>query len=197
MPIETKSPPHEEISIASPPLPALAAGTRSAGPSWPSLRCGPRTEPDPRCHPRQLQVTADQRGVQLTCRDKGGPYLTPATKDYVIEVRQTLITLAAASLTLRANPTGGALNLAILPAFGMYWRAPRLAIFARAHPNPESIRLDHTVLGIQFRPALTKVFAISMTLRMMATLAGLPTARRCSCLAFRFGLNRIVTRAGR
>lgn len=84
---------------------------------------------------RQLQVMADQLGVQLTRRDHGRLYLTPAAQDYVAEVRRALATLAQASLTLRANPTGGALNLAILPAFGMHWLAPRLARFARLHPE--------------------------------------------------------------
>ena len=84
---------------------------------------------------RQLQVMADQLGVALTCRDQGRLTLTPAARDYVAEVRRALTGLAAASLTLRANPTGGALNLAILPAFGMHWLAPRLADFARKHPE--------------------------------------------------------------
>ena len=84
---------------------------------------------------RQLQVMADQLGVGLTLRDQGRLTLTPAARDYVAEVRRCLATLAQASLTLRANPTGGALNLAILPAFGMHWLAPRLAHFARKHPE--------------------------------------------------------------
>ena len=84
---------------------------------------------------RQLQVMADQLGVPLTHRDKGRLHLTQAARDYVTEVRQTLTTLAQASLKLRANPAGGALNLAILPAFGMFWLAPRLATFARQHPE--------------------------------------------------------------
>lgn len=84
---------------------------------------------------RQLQVMADQLGVPLTTRDHGRLHLTPAARDYVTEVRRTLSALAQASLTLRANPTGGALNLAILPAFGMHWLAPRLARFARQHPE--------------------------------------------------------------
>lgn len=83
----------------------------------------------------QLKVLQDQLGVQLTTRTSGRLHLTPAARDYVTEVRRALTTLAAASLTLRANPTGGALNLAILPAFGMHWLAPRLATFARKHPE--------------------------------------------------------------
>ena len=84
---------------------------------------------------RQLRVLEDQLGLTLLIRDKQRLRLTPAAADYVREVRRSLQTLSAASLTLRANPTGGALNLAILPAFGMHWLAPRLARFAARHPE--------------------------------------------------------------
>lgn len=82
---------------------------------------------------RQLKVLEDQLGVALLIRDKQRLRLTPAAQDYVREVRRGLQTLSQASLTLRANPLGGALNLAILPAFGMNWLAPRLASFATQH----------------------------------------------------------------
>ncbi len=84
---------------------------------------------------RQLQVLEGQLGVPLLIRDKNRLRLTPAALDFVTEARRALSRLAEASLSLRANPTGGALNLAILPAFGMHWLAPRLARFARAHPE--------------------------------------------------------------
>ena len=84
---------------------------------------------------RQLKVLEDQLGLVLLVRDKQRLRLTPAAQDYVREVRRCLGSLQAASLRLRANPLGGALNLAILPAFGMHWLAPRLAGFARLHPE--------------------------------------------------------------
>jgi DNA-binding transcriptional LysR family regulator len=84
---------------------------------------------------RQLQVLEGQLGVPLLIRDKHRLRLTPAATDFVAEARSALHRLSAASLTLRANPTGGALNLAILPAFGMHWLAPRLAKFAGLHPE--------------------------------------------------------------
>lgn len=84
---------------------------------------------------RQLQVMEAQLGVALIIRDGHRLRLTPAAQDFVAEARRALETLSAASLTLRANPTGGSLNLSILPAFGMFWLAPRLADFARAHPE--------------------------------------------------------------
>ncbi len=84
---------------------------------------------------RQLQALEGQLGVTLLIRDKQRLRLTPAATDFVAEARRILHRLAEASLTLRANPTGGALNLAILPAFGMHWLAPRLAKFAGLHPE--------------------------------------------------------------
>ena len=117
-----------------PSLPSLLAlealdrlGTASAAAAELSLTQGAIS--------RQLQVMADQLGVALTRRDHGRLHLTPAARDYVTEVRRALTALGQASLTLRANPTGGALNLVILPAFGMHRLAPRLAGFARKHPE--------------------------------------------------------------
>lgn len=84
---------------------------------------------------RQLQVLEGQLGVALFTRDKHRLRLTQGAKDYCREVRRLLTGLGQATLTLRANPGGGALNLAILPAFGMHWLAPRLARFAQSHPE--------------------------------------------------------------
>lgn len=84
---------------------------------------------------RQLQVLEGQLGVALVARERQRLALTPAARDYVAEVRKALKILSDASLTLRANPSGGTLNLAILPAFGMHWLAPRLARFAASHPE--------------------------------------------------------------
>ena len=84
---------------------------------------------------RQLKVLEDQLGIPLMIRDRQRLRLTPAAADYVREVRRSLTSLTQASLKLRANPLGGSLNLAILPAFGMHWLAPRLAGFAQSHPE--------------------------------------------------------------
>lgn len=83
----------------------------------------------------QLASLEAQLGVTLLRREKGRLALTPAAQDFVSEARACLQRLSQASLTLRANPGGGSLSLAILPAFGMRWLAPRLADFARSHPE--------------------------------------------------------------
>lgn len=117
-----------------PPIPALMAleavdrlGTASAAAAELNLTQGAIS--------RALQGLEAQLGVPLILRERQRLRLTPAAKDYVAEVRKALQLLASASVTLRANPTGGSLNLAILPAFGMHWLAPRLARFAQGHPE--------------------------------------------------------------
>lgn len=84
---------------------------------------------------RQLQVLEGQLGVTLLIRDRHRLRLTPAAQEFVAEARAALHRLDQAALALRANPSGGSLNLAILPAFGMHWLAPRLAKFAGLHPE--------------------------------------------------------------
>jgi LysR family transcriptional regulator, glycine cleavage system transcriptional activator len=117
-----------------PPIPALMAletvdrlGTASAAAEELSLTQGAIS--------RALQGLEHQLGVPLLIRERQRLRLTPAGRDYVAEVRKALHLLASASITLRANPTGGSLNLAILPAFGMHWLAPRLARYAQSHPE--------------------------------------------------------------
>jgi DNA-binding transcriptional LysR family regulator len=117
-----------------PAIPALTAleavdrlGTASAAAEELSLTQGAIS--------RALQGLEAQLGVTLILRERQRLRLTPAGRDYAAEVRKALHLLASASLTLRANPTGGSLNLAILPAFGMHWLAPRLPRFTEAHPE--------------------------------------------------------------
>lgn len=84
---------------------------------------------------RALQGLEAQMGASLFRRERQRLILTPAACDYAAEARKALKIMSDAALTLRANPRGGALGLAILPAFGMFWLAPRLARFAAAHPE--------------------------------------------------------------
>ena len=84
---------------------------------------------------RQLQVLQAQMGVALFGRDGARLALTPAARDYAQVARQALASLSNAGRQLRANPLGGNLNLAILPAFGAHWLAPRLAQFKARHPE--------------------------------------------------------------
>ena len=84
---------------------------------------------------RQLQALEAQLGVELFVRARKRLSLTPAGQSYAQDVRKALDRLTSAALRLQTNPEGGALNLAILPTFGMRWLVPRLPRFARAHPD--------------------------------------------------------------
>jgi len=99
---------------------------------------------------RQIITLEDQIGAALFARQGRSLVLTPAGRTYVEQVREVLNRLGSASVAAGANPEGGALNLAILPAFGMHWLAPRLADFARAHPEV-TVNLSTRLAPFDFR----------------------------------------------
>ncbi|WP_417727661.1 LysR substrate-binding domain-containing protein [Roseovarius sp.] len=84
---------------------------------------------------RQLKTLEDQLGVALIVRQGRSIHLTPEAADYADKIRGALQQIAQASVKLTVNPVGGSLSLAILPTFGMRWLVPRLAEFARLHPE--------------------------------------------------------------
>lgn len=84
---------------------------------------------------RQIQTLEGQMGVTLVLREERRMELTAPARAYVAEVREALHQIAQASLRLQVQPKGGTLDLAILPTFGMRWLVPRLADFARLHPE--------------------------------------------------------------
>ena len=84
---------------------------------------------------RQLQTLETQLGLRLIDRARKRLALNEAGKRFVAEIRPALDTIAQAALRLQVPQSGGALNLAILPAFGMRWLMPRLPDFARRHPD--------------------------------------------------------------
>jgi len=84
---------------------------------------------------RQVQALEDRLGVALVSRQGRRLVLTPEAGTYAATVREALRKIAQASLQLTLNPTGGSLDLAILPTFGMRWLVPRLPDFARRHPE--------------------------------------------------------------
>lgn len=84
---------------------------------------------------RQMRILQDQLGVELFRRRGKGLSLTQSGVDYARSARECLHDLARASLKLRAAGSQISLNLAIRPAFGMHWLAPRLQAFVGLHPG--------------------------------------------------------------
>ncbi len=99
---------------------------------------------------RQIKALEGQLGVQLMARQGRRLTLTQAGTEYVRDVREILSRLAQASVNAATQAQSGVLTLAILPAFGMHWLAPRLSDFAQAHREVTvnlSTRLHPFALG--------------------------------------------------
>ncbi|MDR5653795.1 LysR family transcriptional regulator [Ruixingdingia sedimenti] len=84
---------------------------------------------------RLVQNLESQLGRPLFLRDRRRLIPTEAARAYGRDVTRALDLIARASMEVAANPGGGVLSLAILPAFGTRWLAPRLAGFLSAHPG--------------------------------------------------------------
>lgn len=84
---------------------------------------------------RLVQNLEAQLGQPLFVRERRRLIATEAAHAYGRDVTRALDLLARASMELSANPGGGVLSLAILPAFGTRWLAPRLAGFLSAQPG--------------------------------------------------------------
>lgn len=84
---------------------------------------------------RQIRALEDMLGCLLFVRERQTVKLTAAGEAYADEVREALRRISTATLGIRANPSGGTLNLAILPTFGTRWLAPRLPDFLAANPG--------------------------------------------------------------
>lgn len=84
---------------------------------------------------RQVKKLENLLGVALLERSGRGVVPSPQGALYADELRSALGQISNATIALQANPEGGALDLAILPAFGAHWLAPRLPGFLRANPG--------------------------------------------------------------
>ncbi|MDC0737636.1 LysR family transcriptional regulator [Cognatishimia sp. SS12] len=82
---------------------------------------------------RQIKKLEAFLEYPLFTREKMRLSLTPVGATYANAVHEGLARIATATTDLRGNPHGGVLNLAILPAFGAHWLAPRLSGFLGAH----------------------------------------------------------------
>lgn len=84
---------------------------------------------------RQIRALEAQLAAPLFVRERQTIRLTLAGHSYARDIRDALRRIGMATLNFRANPPGGTLNLAVLPAFGARWLAPRLPGFVEAHPD--------------------------------------------------------------
>jgi LysR family transcriptional regulator, glycine cleavage system transcriptional activator len=84
---------------------------------------------------RQIKVLEEQIEVELFVRERQTLRLTLAGETYARDIRDALRRISIATLNIRANPLGGTLNLAVLPAFGARWLLKRLPQFVASCPD--------------------------------------------------------------
>jgi len=84
---------------------------------------------------RLVQNLEQQIQRSLFQRQKQRLVPTDAALAYGRDVSRALDLIHRATMELAANPGGGSLSLAILPAFGTQWLAPRLGNFLIDHPG--------------------------------------------------------------
>ncbi|SCB36257.1 LysR family transcriptional regulator [Rhizobium hainanense] len=84
---------------------------------------------------RLVQNLEQQLGRPLFERHRQKLIPTQAAHAYGRDVSRALDLIQRSSMELAANPGGGTLSLAILPAFGTRWLAPRLGAFLVKHPG--------------------------------------------------------------
>ncbi len=84
---------------------------------------------------RQITALEQQLSINLFQRHKKTISLTEAGKIYAKEIHAALSHIRSATINIMTNPTGGVLNLAILPMFGSRWLMPRLPDFLAKNPK--------------------------------------------------------------
>ncbi|MBB3610157.1 LysR family transcriptional regulator [Rhizobium sp. BK602] len=84
---------------------------------------------------RLIQTLEQQLGRPLFSRHKQKLIPTEAAQAYGRDISRALDLIQRGSMEFAANPGGGSLSLAILPAFGTRWLAPRLGDFLARHPG--------------------------------------------------------------
>lgn len=84
---------------------------------------------------RLVQTLEAQIGHPLFIRQRKRLVPTEAALTYGRDIGSALDIIQRSSMRIAANLGGGSLSLAILPAFGTRWLAPRLGRFLAAHPG--------------------------------------------------------------
>ncbi|CAN1516446.1 LysR Transcriptional regulator [Rhabdaerophilaceae bacterium] len=84
---------------------------------------------------RLVQNLEGQIGRELFHRRRQRLVVTEPARAYARDVARALDLIQRASMQVSANPGGGVLSLAILPALGTRWLAPRLGAFLSANPG--------------------------------------------------------------
>ncbi len=84
---------------------------------------------------KQISALEEQLDVVLFKRTHQNIVLTEIGRTYAKDIQSALEAIRSASLKAMTAPSGGVLNLAVLPTFGTRWLMPRLPSFIKKNPN--------------------------------------------------------------
>lgn len=84
---------------------------------------------------RQIRVLEEFLGTELFVRERQTVQLTEAGRSYARQIRQSLMHIGAATMSIRASPSRASFNLAVPPSFSQRWLIPRVGQFIQANPD--------------------------------------------------------------
>jgi LysR family transcriptional regulator, glycine cleavage system transcriptional activator len=98
---------------------------------------------------QQVKALEAQLGVKLFNRERQRLKITPAGRDYLVEIREALDHVGAATERLIQRQNAGVLTVSTSQDFAAKWLVHRLARFAAAHPGID-LRVSATMHAVDF-----------------------------------------------
>ena len=98
---------------------------------------------------QQVKALEEQLGVKLFNRERQRLKITRAGRDYLVEIREALDHVGAATERLTQRHNAGVLTVSTSQDFAAKWLVHRLARFAAAHPGID-LRVSATMHNVDF-----------------------------------------------
>ena len=98
---------------------------------------------------QQVKALEAHLGVKLFNRERQRLKITPAGRDYLVEIREALDHVGAATERLMQRQSAGVLTVSTSQDFAAKWLVHRLARFAVAHPGID-LRVSATMHNVDF-----------------------------------------------
>ena len=98
---------------------------------------------------QQVKALEAQLGLKLFNRERQRLTITPAGRDYLVEIREALDHVGAATERLMQRHSAGVLTVSTSQDFAAKWLVHRLARFAAAHPGID-LRVSATMHNVDF-----------------------------------------------
>jgi len=98
---------------------------------------------------QQVKALEAQLGVRLFNRERQRLKITPAGRDYLVEIREALDHVGAATERLMQRHSAGVLTVSTSQDFAAKWLVHRLARFAAANPGID-LRVSATIHNVDF-----------------------------------------------